>query len=59
MFSYTPRVKGYSPGLPDLGASGRSASVYSGSIGSPESVVNFALRSRGRARVSSVAMRRV
>ncbi len=45
MLGYTPRVNGYSPGSPIRSASGRSASVYSGRTGSPESVVNDARRS--------------
>src|SRR5215207_3893437 len=42
MLGYTPRVNGYSPGSPMLASAsgGRSDSVYSARIGSPESVVN-------------------
>ncbi len=48
---YTPRVYGYSPGSPiDSSAdSGRSASVYSGLIGSPDIVENGADALRGPA----------
>src|SRR5689334_847820 len=45
MLGYTPRVNGYSPGTPIWSGDGRSFSVYSGWIGSPESVVNDASRS--------------
>src|SRR3954467_10856958 len=45
MLGYTPRVNGYSPGTPISPAAGRSCSVYSARIGSPESVVNVASRS--------------
>src|SRR3954466_6243299 len=45
MLGYTPRVNGYSPGNPIASGAGRSFSVYSGRIGSPESVVNEASRS--------------
>jgi hypothetical protein len=45
MLGYTPRVNGNSPGRPIWSLAGRSASVYSGRIGSPESVVKAASRS--------------
>src|SRR3954468_4256472 len=45
MLGYTPRVNGYSPGTPIWSGAGRSSSVYSGRIGSPESVVNEVSRS--------------
>ena len=46
MLGYTPRVNGYSPGSPiDASGAGTSASVYSGRIGSPDSVVNDVGRS--------------
>ena len=56
MLGYTPRVNGYSPGNPidASGSAGRSASVYSARIGSPESVVNGT--SRSVSCLSSVAM---
>ena len=58
MLGYTPRVNGNSPGSPidASGSGGRSASVYSARIGSPESVVNGT--SRSVCCLSSVAMPR-
>ncbi len=51
---YTPRVNGYSPGSPIAasGSGGRSRSVYSGLIGSPDIVENGASRSGVRLKVS-------
>ena len=45
MLGYTPRVNGNSPGRPIASGAGTSASVYSGWIGSPDSVVNEVGRS--------------
>ena len=45
MLGYTPRVNGYSPGSPIASCAGRSSCVYSGRIGSPDSVVNDVGRS--------------
>src|SRR5919197_4897111 len=42
---YTPRVNGNSPGRPIDSPGGRSASVYSARIGSPDNVVNETSRS--------------
>src|SRR5215211_7209394 len=54
MLGYTPRVNGNSPGNPIDSDGGRSASVYSARIGSPESVENGTSRSVNC--LSSVAM---
>ena len=57
MLGYTPRVNGYSPGSPIASGAGTSASVYSGRIGSPLSVVNDVGRSGDEAWRSAQASR--
>ena len=57
---YTPRVYGNSPGSPIASSrsAGRSRSVYSGLIGSPEIVENGASRSGAREPLPLPALRR-